>query len=47
VTPLQHWGVRKSSSRNVAERFLIDQTIMGRAELGAIASWLEEHMRAV
>lgn len=34
-------------SADDAERFLIDQVIVGRAELSVIAGWLESHMRAV
>jgi death-on-curing protein len=34
-------------SADVAERFLIDQVIVGRAELAMIATWLERHMLEV
>lgn len=40
-------GYRVRVSADDAERFLIDQVIVGRAELAAIAAWLEQHMRAV
>src|SRR5690349_10001130 len=40
-------GYRVSVSADDAERFLIDQVIVGRAEIPAIAGWLESHMRAV
>jgi prophage maintenance system killer protein len=39
-------GHRVSVSADDAERFLIDQVIVGRAEIAAIASGLERHMRA-
>lgn len=39
-------GYRVSVSADDAERFLIDQVIMGCAEIAAIAGWLERHMRA-
>jgi death-on-curing protein len=40
-------GYRVSVSADDAERFLIDQLIVGRAEIAAITGWLERHMRAV
>lgn len=40
-------GYRVRVGADDAERFLIDQVIVGRAELGAIAGWLESRMRAV
>ena len=40
-------GYRVSIGADEAERFLIDQVIVGRAELEAIATWLEQRMRAV
>jgi death on curing protein len=40
-------GYRVSIGAEEAERFLIDQVIVGRAELEAIAMWLEKRMRAV
>jgi death-on-curing protein len=39
-------GYRVSVSADEAECFLIDQVIVGRAELAVIAAWLERHMRA-
>lgn len=39
-------GYRVSVGADEAERFVIDQVIVGRAELAAIAEWLERHMRA-
>jgi death-on-curing protein len=40
-------GYRVRVSADDAERFLIDQIIVGRAEIVAIAGWLESHMSAV
>lgn len=40
-------GYRVKVSADDAERFLIDQVIVGHAELAAIAGWLERHMHAV
>lgn len=40
-------GFRVVVSADDAERFLIDQVIVGRAELPVIAAWLELRMRAV
>jgi death-on-curing protein len=40
-------GYRVSVGADEAERFLIDQVIVGRAELQALAMWLEKRMRAV
>lgn len=40
-------GYRARVSADEAERFLIDQLIVGRAEIAAIAGWLESYMRAV
>lgn len=40
-------GYRVRVSADDAERFLIDQIIVGRAEIAVIARWLESHMRAV
>jgi death-on-curing protein len=39
-------GYRVSVSADDAERFLIDQVIVGHAQIPAIAGWLEKHMRA-
>lgn len=39
-------GFRVQVSTDIAERFLIDQVIVARAELPVIASWLERHMIA-
>src|SRR5262245_57858091 len=39
-------GFRVQVSADDAERFLIERVIVARAELAAIASWLEQHMRA-
>lgn len=40
-------GYRVRVSADEAERFLLDQVIVGRAELAVIASWLEPRMLAV
>jgi death-on-curing protein len=40
-------GYRVRVSADEAERFLIEQVIVGHAELPAIAGWLEKYMRAV
>jgi death-on-curing protein len=40
-------GYRVRVSADDAERFLIDQIIVGRAEIAVIARWLESHMSAV
>lgn len=40
-------GHRVITSADEAEGFLIQQLIVGRAELDAIAQWLEKRMRAV
>jgi death-on-curing protein len=40
-------GYRVRVSADEAERFLIDQVIVGHAELAAIAGWLERHMHPV
>ena len=40
-------GYRVRVSADDAERFLIDRVIVGRAEIAAIAGWLEQRMRAV
>ncbi|HET8936041.1 MAG TPA: type II toxin-antitoxin system death-on-curing family toxin [Polyangiales bacterium] len=40
-------GFRVRVSADEAERFLIDRVIVGRAELTAIAGWLEQYMLAV
>jgi death on curing protein len=40
-------GYRVRVSADDAERFLIEQVIVGHAELPAIAAWVEKHMRAV
>jgi death-on-curing protein len=40
-------GYRVRVSADDAERFLIEQVIVGHAELPAIAGWLETYMRAV
>ncbi len=39
-------GYRVRVSADDAERFLIDQVIMGRAEIATIARWLERYMCA-
>jgi death on curing protein len=40
-------GYRVRVSADAAERFLVDQIIVGRAEIAASAGWLESHMSAV
>lgn len=40
-------GYRVRVSADEAERFLIEQVIVGHAELATIAGWLERYMRAV
>ena len=40
-------GYRVRVSADEAERFLIEQVIVGHAELPAIAGWLEKYMRSV
>ena len=40
-------GYRVRVSADEAEHFLIEQVIVGHAELPAIAGWLEKHMRTV
>lgn len=40
-------GYRVRVSADDAERFLIDQIIVGRAEIAVIARWLESHVSAV
>jgi death-on-curing protein len=40
-------GYRVSASADDAEPFLIDQVIVGHAEIAAIAGWLEKRIRAV
>jgi death-on-curing protein len=40
-------GYRVRVRAEDAERFLIDEVIVARAEIAAIAGWLERHMRAV
>jgi death-on-curing protein len=40
-------GYRVRVRADDAERFLIDQIIVGRAEVAAIAGWLERNMSAV
>jgi prophage maintenance system killer protein len=40
-------GFRVRVAAEEAERFLIEQVIVGHAELAAIAGWLEKYMRAV
>lgn len=40
-------GYRVRVIADAAERFLIDQIIVGRADIAAIAGWLESHMSAV
>jgi death on curing protein len=40
-------GYRVRVSADEPERFLIEQVIVGHAELAAIAEWLEKYMRAV
>jgi death-on-curing protein len=39
-------GYRVRVSADEAERFLIDQVIVGHAELAAIAGWIETYMRS-
>ncbi len=40
-------GYRVRVSADDAEQFLIDEVIVGRAEIAAIAGWLERHMSIV
>jgi death-on-curing protein len=40
-------GYRVRVDAEVAERFLIDQVIVARAEVAGIAGWLEKHMHAL
>jgi death-on-curing protein len=40
-------GYRVSVSADDAERYLIEQVIVGDAAIAAIAGWLERHMRGV
>lgn len=39
-------GYRLDVRAAEAERFLVDQVIMARVDVGAIAEWLERHLRA-
>jgi hypothetical protein len=40
-------GYRVVVSMPTAERFLIDDVIVGKAEIDLIGQWLEQHMQAV
>lgn len=40
-------GYRVVVSMPTAERFLIDDVIVGKAEIDTIGRWLEQHMQAV
>lgn len=42
---LNGYGVRVSA--DAAERFLVEQVIVARADLATCAAWLERHMHAV
>ncbi len=40
-------GYRLNVSADIAERFLIDKVVQGKAQLDRVGEWLETHMEAI